>query len=91
MYKFMLRSILMLLLPIAMISGIRAQDNGTAIDAFSQRSMQVGDSDWSDEQLATETGSMGDVPVDGGLSLLLAAGVALGGRRLAVKWRKQRD
>ena len=36
-----------------------------------------------EEELGTENGpAMGDVPVDGGLSLLLAAGAAYGGRRL---------
>ena len=36
-----------------------------------------------EEELGTENGpAMGDVPVDGGLSLLLAAGAAFGGRRL---------
>lgn len=37
------------------------------------------------EELGSESGeppAMGDVPVDGGLSLLLAAGAAFGGRRL---------
>ena len=37
-----------------------------------------------EEELGTETGgpTPGDVPVDGGLSLLLAAGAAFGGRAL---------
>ena len=36
-----------------------------------------------EEELGTENGpAMRDVPVDGGLSLLLAAGAAYGGRRL---------
>ena len=36
-----------------------------------------------EEELGTENGpAMGDVPVDGGLSLLLAAGAAYAGRRL---------
>ena len=37
------------------------------------------------EELGSESGeppAMGDVPVDGGLSLLLAAGAAFGGRKL---------
>jgi hypothetical protein len=44
-----------------------------------------------DEELGTESGpSMGDVPVDGGLSLLLAAGAAFGGRRLYRQGAKKR-
>lgn len=36
-----------------------------------------------EEELGTENGpAPGDVPVDGGLTLLLAAGAAYGGRRL---------
>jgi len=36
-----------------------------------------------EEELGAENApTMGDVPIDGGLSLLLAAGAALGGRRL---------
>jgi len=36
-----------------------------------------------EEELGTENGpAMGDVPVDGGLSLLIAAGAAFGSRRL---------
>jgi hypothetical protein len=38
-----------------------------------------------EEQLGTETGAMGDVPLDGGISLLLAAGMAYGGRRMAAR------
>ena len=42
-----------------------------------------------EEELGTENGpAMGDVPVDGGLSLLLAAGAAYGGRRLYRKAAK---
>jgi hypothetical protein len=45
-----------------------------------------------DEELGTESGpSMGDVPVDGGLSLLLAAGAAFGGRRLYRQGTKKRQ
>jgi hypothetical protein len=43
-----------------------------------------------EEQLGTETGAMGDVPVDGGITLLLAAGMAYGGRSLAANRRKRR-
>lgn len=40
------------------------------------------------ELLDTENGpAMGDVPVDGGISLLLAAGVAYG----ASRWRKEKE
>ena len=42
-----------------------------------------------EEELGTENGpAMGDVPIDGGLSLLLAAGAAYGGRRLYRKAAK---
>ena len=42
-----------------------------------------------EEELGTENGpAMGDVPVDGGLSLLLAAGAAVGVRRLYRKGTK---
>ena len=41
-----------------------------------------------DEELSTENGpDPGAVPVDGGLSLLLAAGAAYGGRRLLTRDR----
>ena len=35
-----------------------------------------------EEELGVEGPTLGDVPIDGGLSLLLAAGAAYGGRRL---------
>jgi hypothetical protein len=42
-----------------------------------------------EEELGTENGpAMGDVPVDSGLSLLLAAGAFYGGRRLHRKVAK---
>ena len=45
-----------------------------------------------EEELGTENGpAMGDVPVDGGLSLLLAAGAAIGGRRLYRQGTKKRQ
>ena len=45
-----------------------------------------------EEELGTENGpAMGDVPVDGGLSLLLVAGAAFGGRRLHRQGAKQRQ
>ena len=45
-----------------------------------------------EEELGTENGpAMGDVPVDGGLSLLLAAGAAFGGRALYRQRAKQRQ
>jgi hypothetical protein len=43
-----------------------------------------------EEELGSESGAppaMGDVPVDGGISLLLAAGVAYG----ASRWRKDKE
>jgi hypothetical protein len=41
-----------------------------------------------EEELGTESGpAPGDVPVDGGISLLLAAGVAYG----ASRWRKEKE
>lgn len=41
-----------------------------------------------EEELGTENGpAPGDVPVDGGISLLLAAGVAYG----ASRWRKEKE
>jgi hypothetical protein len=45
------------------------------------------------EELGSETGGPdpGAVPVDGGLSLLLAAGAAYGGRRLYRKGAKNRQ
>ena len=45
------------------------------------------------EELGSETGGPdpGAVPVDGGLSLLLAAGAAYGGRRLYRKGAKKRQ
>ena len=44
-----------------------------------------------EEELGVDNApTMGDVPVDGGLSLLLAAGVAFGGRRLYRRGAKQR-
>jgi hypothetical protein len=84
MYRFIKRSIYAVLIPLALISDSKAQDNGMAVDDFPglQGFMQVGDAETSDEHLATEIGSMGNVPVDGGLSLLLAAGAAFGARRL---------
>ena len=43
-----------------------------------------------DEDLSTENGpAPGDIPVDGGLSLLLAAGAAMGVRRLRRKPRRK--
>jgi len=44
------------------------------------------------EELGSETGGPdpGAVPIDGGLSLLLAAGAAYGGRRLYREGAKQR-
>jgi hypothetical protein len=49
--------------------------------------LQTGSSVSFDEHLVAETGAMGDVPVDGGITLLLAAGM---GKRLAVRrrWRR---
>ena len=46
-----------------------------------------------EEELGSETGGPdpGAVPVDGGLSLLLAAGAAFGGRRLYRQGAKQRQ
>ena len=43
-----------------------------------------------EEELGVEGPTLGDVPVDGGLSLLLAAGAAFGGRRLYRQGAKQR-
>ncbi len=42
-----------------------------------------------EEELGSESGgpAPGDVPVDGGISLLLAAGVAYG----ASRWRKEKE
>ena len=46
----------------------------------------------SDEDLATETGpAPGDIPVDGGLSLLLAAGAAFGANRLRTRYRRRNE
>lgn len=42
------------------------------------------------EELGVEGPTLGDVPIDGGLSLLLAAGAALGGRRLYREDAKKR-
>jgi hypothetical protein len=45
-----------------------------------------------EEELGTDSGpTMGDVPVDGGLSLLLAAGAAFGGRRLYRQGAKRKQ
>ena len=45
-----------------------------------------------EEELGVDSApTMGDVPVDGGLSLLLAAGAAFGGRRLYRQGAKQRQ
>jgi hypothetical protein len=45
-----------------------------------------------EEELGTEDGpAPGDVPVDGGLTFLLAAGVAYGGRRLTQKEARKAD
>ena len=45
-----------------------------------------------DEELGTENGpDPGAVPVDGGLSLLLAAGAAYGGRRLLTRDRSTKS
>ncbi len=84
MYRFMILSLLTVLLTIAFLPGLRAQDGGVSMEEFPglQGFMQVGNIESSDEHLATETGALGDVPVDGGLSLLLAAGAAYGARRL---------
>lgn len=43
-----------------------------------------------EEELGVEAPTPGDVPVDGGLSLLLAAGAAYGGRRLYRREKKER-
>ncbi len=43
-----------------------------------------------DEELGVEGPTLGDAPVDGGLSLLLAAGAAFGGRRLYRQGAKKR-
>ena len=44
-----------------------------------------------EEELGTENGpDPGAVPVDGGLSLLLAAGAAYGGRKLLTKDREKK-
>lgn len=44
-----------------------------------------------EEELGVEGPTPGDVPVDGGLSLLLAAGAAFGGRRLYRHGAKKRQ
>jgi hypothetical protein len=45
-----------------------------------------------EEELGTENGpAPGDVPVDGGLTFLLAAGAAYGGRRLTQKALRKAD
>jgi hypothetical protein len=45
-----------------------------------------------EEELGTESGpAPGDVPVDGGLTFLLAAGAAYGGRRLTQKGARKAD
>ena len=45
-----------------------------------------------EEELGTENApTMGDVPIDGGLSLLLAAGAAIGGRKLYRDAAKKRQ
>jgi len=47
-----------------------------------------------EEELGTEDGpppAPGDVPVDGGLTFLLAAGAAYGGRRLTQKGARKAD
>ncbi len=46
------------------------------------------------EELGSESGeppAMGDVPVDGGLSLLIAAGAAFGSRRLLRGARENKE
>lgn len=46
----------------------------------------------SDEDLATENGpAPGDIPVDGGLSLLLSAGAAFGANRLRTRYRRRNE
>lgn len=44
-----------------------------------------------EEELGVEGPTLGDVPIDGGLSLLLAAGAAFGGRRLYRQGAKKRQ
>jgi hypothetical protein len=51
--------------------------------------LQTGSSVSVVELLGSETGTMGNVPVDGGITLMLAAGMAYGGKRLAVRRRRR--
>jgi hypothetical protein len=92
MNRIKMMSILILLFSIVFTSDIQAQVNMTFYHGLAglKPLMQTSGMESIDEQLGTEMGSMGNVPVDGGITLLLAAGMAYGGRRLAANRRKRR-
>lgn len=96
----MKRILFLSILLTATLTGLRAQDTDepqAGVDPAIlltdgmpglQDVMTLDDLSSGDEGLATENGpSPGDIPVDGGLSLLLAAGAAYGTKR-AVDYRK---
>jgi hypothetical protein len=92
MNRIAIRSICIFLVSIVFTSGILAQNNLLVNEELPglKGLLQTGSSGSFDEQLGSETGAMGDVPVDGGITLLLAAGMAYGGKRLAVGRRRRR-
>lgn len=92
MNRISIKLIHLLLGSIVFTSGVMAQEKLLDDDGSPglKGLLQTGSSGSFDEQLDTETGAMGNVPVDGGITLLLAAGIAYGGKRLAVSRRKRR-
>lgn len=77
----LMKKYIYILLPLVLLSApLMAQVNDPAVTNFDQifQSGASGESEGDDPGNANPS----DVPVDGGLSLLLAAGAAYGGRRL---------
>ena len=100
----MKRILLLYILLTATLTGLRAQDTEdpqAGVDPAIlltdgmpglQDVMNLDDPSSGDEGLGTENGpSPGDIPVDGGLSLLLAAGAAYGVRRVRRRFRSMGD
>ena len=88
MHTFKFKILLLLLLLVAVKPDLLAQDPEGTIEFIPglQDLTTIDDVSSDDEEdLAVEIGSMGLVPVDGGISLLLAAGAAYGVRRVRRK------
>lgn len=86
----LMKKLFYILLPLALLSAsLMAQVNAPSVSTFDEI-FQSGSSDESagDDPGGMDSANPGDVPVDGGLSLLLAAGAVYGGRRLYQKKEK---